>query len=48
MSDESMAQIAKARREWKTVHLEMYLRSGGAEGHIMDLRDIGGHRFTTH
>ena len=47
MSDESMAEIAKARRDWKTVHLEMYLRSKGAEGHVMDLRDIGGHRFTT-
>ena len=47
MSDESMAEIATARRDWKTVHLEMYLRSKGAEGHVMDLRDIGGHRFTT-
>jgi deazaflavin-dependent oxidoreductase (nitroreductase family) len=47
MSDESMAEIAKARRDWKTAHLDMYLRSKGAEGHIMDLRDIGGHRFTT-
>ena len=47
MSDESMAEIAKARRDWKAVHLEMYLRSKGAEGHVMDLRDIGGHQFTT-
>jgi deazaflavin-dependent oxidoreductase (nitroreductase family) len=25
----------------------MYLRSGGAEGHIVDVSDIGGHKFTT-
>jgi deazaflavin-dependent oxidoreductase (nitroreductase family) len=25
----------------------MYLESGGAEGHIVDVGDIGGHRFTT-
>jgi deazaflavin-dependent oxidoreductase (nitroreductase family) len=27
-------------------HLDMYLRSGGAQGHVVDLSDIGGHRFT--
>jgi deazaflavin-dependent oxidoreductase (nitroreductase family) len=48
MSDESMAVIAAARRDWKTEHLEMYLRSGGAQGHVMDLRAVGGHPFTTH
>ena len=48
MSDESMAEIAAARRDWKTAHLENYLRSRGAEGHIMDLREIGGRQFTTH
>lgn len=47
MSDESSATIAAARRDWKTVHLEMYLNSGGVEGHIVDVRDIGGHAFTT-
>ena len=47
MSDESSAVIAEARRDWKTVHLEMYLGSGGTEGHIVDVSDIGGHRFTT-
>jgi deazaflavin-dependent oxidoreductase (nitroreductase family) len=48
MSDATSGEIARARADWKTRHLEMYLRSGGAEGHVMDLRDIGGHRFTTH
>lgn len=47
MSDESSAKIASARRDWKTEHLEMYLNSGGVEGHIVDVRDIGGHAFTT-
>jgi deazaflavin-dependent oxidoreductase (nitroreductase family) len=47
MSDESSAEIAKARRDWKTEHLEMYLGSGGSRGHIVDVSDIGGHRFTT-
>lgn len=48
MSNESSAEIAVARRDWKTEHMAMYLGSGGANGHIMDLHDIGGHRFTTH
>lgn len=47
MSDESSAVIAVARRDWKTDHLGMYLDSGGAEGHIVDVSDIGGHAFTT-
>jgi deazaflavin-dependent oxidoreductase (nitroreductase family) len=47
MSDVTSAEIAKARRDWKTEHLVMYLESGGAEGHIVDVGDIGGHRFTT-
>jgi deazaflavin-dependent oxidoreductase (nitroreductase family) len=47
MSDTTMAEIAKARRNWKDDHLGTYLRSGGAEGHIVDVSDIGGHKFTT-
>ncbi|RJF91154.1 nitroreductase/quinone reductase family protein [Sphingomonas cavernae] len=47
MSDNSSAVIAEARRDWKTDHLGMYLDSGGAEGHIVDVSDIGGHKFTT-
>jgi deazaflavin-dependent oxidoreductase (nitroreductase family) len=48
MSDDSSAAIAAVRRDWKTEHLDMYLSSGGTKGHIMDLRDVGGHSFTTH
>jgi deazaflavin-dependent oxidoreductase (nitroreductase family) len=47
MSNASYAEIAKARRDWKGEHLSLYLRSGGAEGHVMDVTDIGGHKFTT-
>lgn len=47
MSNATSAEIAKARRSWKEDHLGMYLRSGGAEGHIIDVSDIGGHKFTT-
>lgn len=47
MNDSTSADLAVARRDWKTDHLAMYLESGGAEGHIVDTRDIGGHGFTT-
>jgi deazaflavin-dependent oxidoreductase (nitroreductase family) len=47
MSDATSAEIAKVRRNWKDDHLGVYLRSGGTEGHIVDVSDIGGHKFTT-
>jgi deazaflavin-dependent oxidoreductase (nitroreductase family) len=31
-----------------TEHREQYLRSGGAQGHILDITAVGGHSFTTH
>jgi deazaflavin-dependent oxidoreductase (nitroreductase family) len=46
MSNESSAKIGAARRDWKTEHQAMYLESGGARGHIVDLSDIGAHAFT--
>jgi deazaflavin-dependent oxidoreductase (nitroreductase family) len=48
MSDESSAAIAATRTDWVQEHREMYLRSGGAEGHIMDIRPVGGRFFGTH
>lgn len=48
MSDDSSATIRDARKDFMTEHREMYLRSGGAEGHIMDITPVGGHPFTTH
>jgi deazaflavin-dependent oxidoreductase (nitroreductase family) len=47
MSNATSAEIANARRNWKEEHLDMYLGSGGTRGHIVDVTDIGGHKFTT-
>lgn len=48
MTNESYAVIAEARRDWKDEHLALYLSSGGAAGHIMDITLVGGYPFTTH
>lgn len=48
MSDVSSAAISAVRRDWVFEHREMYLRSGGAEGHIMDITPVGGRAFATH
>jgi deazaflavin-dependent oxidoreductase (nitroreductase family) len=48
MSDQSSADIRATRRDFITEHREMYLRSGGTEGHIVDITAVGGHSFTTH
>ena len=37
MSDASSAAIRETRRDWVVEHREMYLRSGGTKGHIMDI-----------
>ena len=42
-----VTEIERSRRDWMNEHLQSYLRSGGARGHIVDLRPIGGHAFTT-
>ncbi|MBV1691119.1 nitroreductase family deazaflavin-dependent oxidoreductase [Novosphingobium sp. G106] len=48
MSDESSAAIAATRKDWVQEHRELYLNSGGVEGHIMDIRPVGGRFFGTH
>ncbi len=48
MSDESAEAISAQRRDWVGEHRQMYLRSGGTEGHIMDITPVGGHAFSTH
>jgi deazaflavin-dependent oxidoreductase (nitroreductase family) len=48
MSNDSAAAIRRARGNWVATHREMYLRSGGVQGHVMDITDVGGHAFTTH
>ena len=48
MSDESSAAISAVRRDWVSEHRDMYLNSGGAEGHIMDITAVGGRKLGTH
>lgn len=48
MSNESAAAISAVRRDWVSDHRDMYLRSGGSEGHIMDITAVGGRNFATH
>jgi deazaflavin-dependent oxidoreductase (nitroreductase family) len=48
MSDDTAATIRESRKDFMTEHREMYLRSGGAEGHIIDITPVGGRVFSTH
>lgn len=48
MSDDTSAAIREVRKDWVTEHREMYLESGGAKGHIMDITPVGGRNFATH
>lgn len=48
MSDETSAAIRETRKDWVVEHREMYLESGGAQGHIMDVTPVGGRAFATH
>jgi deazaflavin-dependent oxidoreductase (nitroreductase family) len=44
---EHLTPISIARREWAADHRRTYVESGGTRGHVVDLRDIDGHGFTT-
>ncbi len=48
MSDTTSTPMPENIGDWLAVHRQMYLGSGGAKGHIMDLARMGGHPFTTH
>ncbi|HEX4376218.1 MAG TPA: nitroreductase/quinone reductase family protein [Steroidobacteraceae bacterium] len=48
MSDDSSATLRDTRRDWISEHRGLYLDSGGAKGHVMDITAVGGHSFTTH
>ena len=48
MTDDTSAELRDTRKDWISEHREMYLQSGGAKGHIMDIVAVGGHNFTTH
>ena len=47
MSKETVVttEIERARRDWMNEHLQSYLQSGGARGHIVDLRTDRRPRF---
>lgn len=48
MSDETSAAISATRKDWVAEHRDLYLSSGGARGHIMDITAVGGPSFGTH
>jgi len=50
MSKDSVTMTAAEsdRLDFIGEHRKSYIESGGTEGHILDLTDIGGRRFTTH
>lgn len=48
MSDASSDEIITAAQDFMASHLRAYLRSGGAEGHILDTTNAGGLSFGTH
>jgi len=43
----AMTEVERATLEFVARHRDTYLSSGGREGHILDYRHLGGHRFTT-
>lgn len=49
MSDDkvSMTEVERATLEFVAKHRDSYLSSGGRDGHVLDYRHLGGHRFTT-
>lgn len=48
MGNTDAAAIRAARGDWMEEHLAMYLDSGGAQGHIVDISAVGGREMTTH
>jgi deazaflavin-dependent oxidoreductase (nitroreductase family) len=40
--------IRAERGDWVDEHRTTYLTSGGTNGHILDLSEVGGRSFTTH
>lgn len=48
MGDADSAAISAVRKDWVAEHREIYLKSGGVEGHIMDITAVGGHAFGSH
>lgn len=47
MSEEKVlvSEVEKQKADWVGWHLETYLKTGGVEGHLLDLRDVGAHNL---
>jgi deazaflavin-dependent oxidoreductase (nitroreductase family) len=43
----TMTEVEQATLEFVAKHRDTYLSSQGREGHVLDYRHLGGHRFTT-
>lgn len=48
MTDTDAAAPRAERTDWMAEHLAIYLDSGGAQGHIVDVSSVGGRALTTH
>jgi hypothetical protein len=48
MADDKVAvtELEQRMRAWIEDHTRTYLGSHGAEGHILDMEMLGGHKFT--
>jgi deazaflavin-dependent oxidoreductase (nitroreductase family) len=48
MTNEKIAvtELERQMRAWIDDHTQRYLRTRGADGHIVDMRMLGGHQFT--
>ena len=41
----TMTEVEARKLDWIKNHVHYYVNSGGVEGHILDLRDVGGFNF---
>jgi len=48
MTDASSKAVNDAAAPFINWHRDTYLKTGGAEGHIVDVTSAGGHAFSTH
>lgn len=42
----TMTEVERSRLDWAKQHIATYVGSGGAQGHILDLREVGGFVFS--
>lgn len=48
MSDADSTAIREVRKDWVSEHREMYLKSGGTQGHLMDITAVGAYSLGAH